>query len=71
MSVNGRFDEIRRAVICSKVADRFVVSDPKGALGSVAAAIRAWPEFAGAAGVPSRNEGPGAERFSDRLRQRS
>jgi serine/threonine-protein kinase HipA len=52
MSVNGRFDEIRRADLLA-VADRFVVSDPKGALGSVAAAIRAWPEFAAAAGVPS------------------
>jgi serine/threonine-protein kinase HipA len=51
MSVNGKFDGIGRADLLT-VADRFVVPDPQGALAEVAAAVRAWREFAEAAGVP-------------------
>jgi serine/threonine-protein kinase HipA len=50
MSVNGRFDDIRREDL-EVVADRFNVVDARGAVSSVRNAIERWPELAEDAGV--------------------
>jgi serine/threonine-protein kinase HipA len=50
MSVNGRFDEIRREDL-EVMADRFGVVDARGAVMAVRNAIERWPEFADEAGV--------------------
>ena len=52
MSVNGRFDDITRQDLLT-VADRFVISDAGRCLDEVAAAVRAWAEFAAAAELPA------------------
>ncbi|HET8696735.1 MAG TPA: type II toxin-antitoxin system HipA family toxin [Gammaproteobacteria bacterium] len=49
MSVNGRFDDIRRADL--EVVDRFGVVDARGAVAAVRTALERWPEFAAEAGV--------------------
>ncbi|HEX5048768.1 MAG TPA: type II toxin-antitoxin system HipA family toxin [Gammaproteobacteria bacterium] len=50
MSVNGRFDDVRREDL-EVVADRFGVVDAKGAVSSVRDAIERWPALAEEAGV--------------------
>jgi serine/threonine-protein kinase HipA len=50
MSVNGRFDDIRREDL-EVVADRFGIVDAKGAVNGVRKAIERWPELAEDAGV--------------------
>ena len=51
LSVNGRFDAIRREDLLA-VADRFGVPGAKAILGETAAALEHWPEFARQAGIP-------------------
>jgi serine/threonine-protein kinase HipA len=50
LSVNGRFDDIRREDL-QVVADRFGIVDAKGAVNAVRNAIERWPELAEDAGV--------------------
>jgi serine/threonine-protein kinase HipA len=50
MSVNGRFEGIRRADVLT-VAERFQVAAPQRLLEGVLAGVRHWPEFARQAGV--------------------
>jgi serine/threonine-protein kinase HipA len=56
MSVNGRFDDIRREDLLA-VADRFVVPDAKRVLDQVASAVRAWRVFAAEAEIPEEPAG--------------
>ncbi len=55
MSVNGRFDGIRREDLLA-VADRFGVPGAKAILGEVGQALVRWPECAHQAGVPPERE---------------
>jgi serine/threonine-protein kinase HipA len=50
LSVNGRFDDIRREDL-KEVADRFGIVDAKSAVTAVREAIARWPELAEDAGV--------------------
>jgi serine/threonine-protein kinase HipA len=50
MSVNGKFDAIRRADLLT-VADRFSVPAAKSALAEVKAAVENWPDFSREAGL--------------------
>jgi serine/threonine-protein kinase HipA len=50
MSVNGRFEDIRRADILN-VAKQFHVAAPQRLIEDVLASVRHWPEFANQAGV--------------------
>jgi serine/threonine-protein kinase HipA len=50
MSVNGRFEGIKRADILS-VARQFQVAAPQRLIENVLASVRHWPEFAKQAGV--------------------
>jgi serine/threonine-protein kinase HipA len=54
MSVNGKFRNMNRSDFHA-VGDRFLVPDYKGIIRSVTAAIKRWPEFAEAAGLPMRD----------------
>jgi hypothetical protein len=52
MSVNGKFDDIRRTDLLT-VADRFSVSRAEKILGEVKAVIENWTAHARAAGIQS------------------
>ena len=52
MSMNGRFDDIRREDLLA-VAERFSVIDPNSALAAVRAAVEQWDSIAQEAGVQS------------------
>lgn len=51
MSVNGKFQGITRADL-EAVGDRFLVPGYRRIINMVGEAIKRWPEFAGAAGLP-------------------
>ena len=51
MSVNGKFHNITRADL-EAVGDRFLVPGYRGIINGVADAIKRWPEYAAAAGLP-------------------
>ena len=53
MSVNGRFDDIRRTDLLLE-ADRFGVRRPQDLLADVRAALDEWPKFAKAAGLSAK-----------------
>ena len=53
MSVNGKFRNMNRSDFHA-VGDRFLVPDYKGIIRMVTAAIRRWPEFAEASGLPTK-----------------
>ncbi len=63
MSVNGKFRNITRSDFYA-VADRFLVPDYKRILRNVTAALKRWPEFAEAAGLPTGD----AERIQNDFR---
>jgi serine/threonine-protein kinase HipA len=54
MSVNGKFDGIKRDDL-EVVADRFGIGSAAKVLRSVSDAIAAWPDFAKQAGVPDKD----------------
>jgi serine/threonine-protein kinase HipA len=51
MGVNGKFDDVSRGDLRA-LADRFSIPETERALADVRAAIAAWPDVAGEAGVP-------------------
>jgi len=51
MGVNGKFKDITRADLL-EVADRFAIGTARAVLEDVRVALKCWPEFATAAGVP-------------------
>ncbi|MBI5202963.1 MAG: type II toxin-antitoxin system HipA family toxin [Elusimicrobia bacterium] len=52
MSVNGKFDDIKKAD-CLKLADRFGLGEAPSILKQVRSAVEAWPDFAAQAGIRS------------------
>jgi len=53
MAVNGKFANIRRAVLL-ELADRYAIVDVTAVLKDVAAAVDSWIEHAAAAAVPAQ-----------------